>query len=147
MILYTLNCENAHGFDAWFPDSAAFESQQKSGEVVCPLCGSANVSKNIMAPSLGASSVGAGKNTDKQQVVHTGKDQAELRAMMRAVREHVTKNAEYVGPRFADEARKIHYEESEPRGIYGEASGEEVNALKEEGVDVHPLPILPEDQN
>lgn len=147
MILYTLNCENAHRFEAWFPDSAAFEAQQTSGKVACPQCGSANVSKGLMAPSLGASSVGAGKNSDKQAVVHTGKDQAELRSMMRAVREHVTKNAEYVGPRFADEARKIHYEETEPRGIYGEASAEEVSDLNEEGVDVHPLPILPEDQN
>ena len=147
MILYTLNCDNAHTFDAWFPGSDSFEAQLKSGDVVCPVCGSAHVSKGIMAPSLGASSAGADKKTDKTSVVHTGEQQAELRAMMRAVHEEVTKNAEYVGPRFADEARKIHYEEAEPRGIYGEASGEEVTSLKEEGVDVHPLPILPEDQN
>jgi len=101
----------------------------------------------MMAPSLGASSVGAAKKADKHPVVHTGDDHTELRSMMRAVRDHVTKNAEYVGPRFADEARKIHYEEAEPRGIYGEASGEEVLSLKEEGVDVHPLPVLPEDHN
>ena len=147
MILYTLNCENAHEFEAWFPDSDAFAAQLKSGEVVCPTCGSGHVSKGIMAPSLGASSVGGSKKTDKKPVVHTGEEQAELRAMMRAVHEQVTKNAEYVGPRFADEARKIHYEEAEPRGIYGEASGEEVDSLMEEGVEVHPLPILPEDQN
>lgn len=147
MILYTLNCENAHGFEAWFADSSSFEAQQKTGDVTCPVCGSANIHKQIMAPSLGAASVGAGKKSETQSVVHTSENQAEMRSMMRQLSEHVKNNADYVGPKFAEEARKIHYEEVEPHGIYGEASADEVTDLKEEGIDVHPLPILPDDQN
>jgi hypothetical protein len=149
MIKYALACEQAHEFESWFPSSEAYETQRKRGFVTCPVCNSAKVEKQIMAPSV--------TRTDKapapaappegQPVAVLSEKERELRAMLRALREHVTKNAENVGDRFAEEARKMHYGETEHRSIYGEANPADARALIEEGIEVHPLPIVPDDRN
>jgi hypothetical protein len=148
MIRYQLQCDHGHSFEAWFKNSTAFDRQVKRGQVSCANCGSVNVTKAIMAPSL------AGRSEAKDVTVANGEAvrgsdsrEAQLHALMRRLRAEVEKNADYVGSRFPEEARKIHYEEVEPRGIYGEASIEEARALKEEGVEFYPLPRLKEDHN
>ncbi|GAB4227581.1 MAG: DUF1178 family protein [Methyloligellaceae bacterium] len=137
MIRYTLKCGAGHSFEAWFASSEAFDEQAGAGEVACPECGSREVSKAVMAPNIAAGSKG-----DRNRHV-----QEALLRLARKYREHVERTAENVGPRFAEEARKIHYRESEPRGIFGSATESEVKALLEEGVEFHPLPALPEDHN
>jgi hypothetical protein len=141
VIRYALVCENGHDFEGWFANSAAWESQVAEGRLECPACGSARIDKAPMAPNLAK---GEGKN---EGVIEGNKAFEAVREMVRRVRSHVEKTAEYVGDRFPEEARKIHYEEDDKRGIYGEASAEQADELREEGVDVYPLPNLPEDQN
>ena len=146
MIRYRLQCKNGHEFEAWFKNSSAYDRQIKSGQLTCAECGSGDISKAMMAPSVG----GRAKSTDvtvANREATSSDKRAELLALMQKVREEVTKNAEYVGPRFAEEARKIHYEEADPRGIYGEASLEDARALEEEGVEFYPLPRLKDDHN
>jgi len=147
MIRYDLICDKGHEFDGWFSNSEAFETQAKRGFVECTHCGSNKVEKQLMAPSLGAKSTKKGGGA--RQMVAGGNDprMQQMVAMMREVRRHVEQNAENVGDRFADEARKIHYGESEERGISGNATQDEAKALVEEGIEVHPLPRLPEDGN
>src|SRR5262245_3005276 len=147
MIVYNLVCKSGHEFEAWFRDSAAYDAQAQRGRVVCPTCNTRSVSKAIMAPSLGK---GAGRKeappapipgpTREPQVA--GKD-PKLAKLLSEVRDYVEKNYDYVGARFPEEARKIHYGETPERQIYGEASADEVKALTEEGVPVAPLPKLP----
>jgi hypothetical protein len=149
MIRYTLECEKGHGFDGWFSNSEAFDRQAKRSLVTCPECGSTNVSKSIMAPNV---STTKGREvtpmaTTAPEDPKIAKARKEVAAAMRKLRETVEANAEYVGPRFAEEARKIHYEETERRGIYGEASLSDVKELHDEGIECHPLPVLPEEQN
>lgn len=154
MIRYALACDNGHDFESWFPSSASYDSQAERGLVECPICGSAKVGKQLMAPSLGRK--GSPKAEAEQPVasppvpapmaILSEREQA-IRAMLRAVREHVTRTADYVGDSFADEARKMHYGEIEHRSIYGEANPGEANALIEEGIEVHPIPVLPDDRN
>ena len=147
MIRYDLICEHGHEFDGWFRDSAAFEKQIMRHLVSCTKCGSDDVSKQIMAPGI---PVKSNRKAETSQTMLAGTVDTrtqKLMQMMREVRKNVEANAEYVGDRFADEARKIHYEESEKRGIYGEARPEDAQALIEEGIEVHPLPRLPEDSN
>jgi hypothetical protein len=144
MIRYDLICEKGHEFDGWFRDSDAFEKQIKRKLVACSHCGSESVEKQLMAPGIPAKS-----NTKSTTMVAGNVDprtQA-LMQMMREVRKNVEENSEYVGDKFADQARKMHYSEIEKRGIYGEAKPEEAKALIEEGIEVHPLPRLPEDSN
>lgn len=145
MIKYRLQCKKGHEFEGWFSDSATYDKQAKRGLVACPDCGSTKVSKAMMSPSVAT----RGRESEPAQVSEAdGKRQAvqrEMLEMMRKVRKHVEENAEYVGPRFAEEARKIHYEEGEARGIYGEASLAEAKELVDEGIGVLPLPRLPED--
>ncbi len=142
MIRYNLSCDQEHEFDGWFSDSEAFDAQLRAMQVQCPVCGSSDVRKALMTPSLG--------QKQNQQVAHikpqTGM-QKELLKAMREIRTKVTQNADYVGDRFAEEARKIHYKEAEGRGIYGETTVEDAKSLTEEGIEIHPLPSLPEDQN
>jgi hypothetical protein len=140
MIRYRLICENDHEFDGWFRDSATFENQSGSGEVTCPFCGSAKIGKAPMAPSITGSTPDGASTRMMAAMRHMGEH-------LREFREYVTKNADYVGADFAEEARRIHDRETEERGIYGEASKSEVTELTEEGIDVLPLPTLPEDQN
>jgi len=161
MIQYTLRCDAGHSFDTWFANSAAYDKQAKRGLIDCPVCGSAKVEKAIMAPRLAS---GGGRDAEtrlpapaaptppgapagKSPVAMMSPPERELRQKLRELREHITKNASYVGQSFPEEARKIHYGETEHRSIYGEASPEEAKALHEEGIEFHPLPILPDDKN
>lgn len=143
MIKYSLRCLAGHEFEAWFSNSAAYEIQSAARQILCPNCGSDQVRKALMAPN-----VVSGRGRESQPAPQNSPStQAEIVAMVRKLREHVAQNSEYVGPRFADEARKIHHEEAEARGIYGEASDQDVKLLKEEGVEFFPLPTLPEERN
>jgi hypothetical protein len=149
MIRYNLECQKGHRFDAWFQNASAFDKQASRKLVTCPDCGSTKVTKSIMAPSVkttkGKDAVTVSSGSPENDKVAAAR--REFFAAMRKLREAVESNAEYVGARFAEEARKIHYEEAEERGIYGEATLDEVQELVEEGIDCQPLPILPEDQN
>lgn len=139
MIQYSLHCAKGHQFDAWFKNAAAFDEQQARGIVSCAVCGDGHVEKAPMAPSVA--------RTDGEKVSLSARhpEAARFRDMVRAYRQKVTSEADYVGDRFAEEARKIHYEEAEARGIYGEASRDEVIALAEEGVEFMPLPDVADD--
>ncbi len=136
MIRYALACEHGHAFEGWFGSSSDFDDQQDRGLLECPVCATRAVSKQIMAPAVAG--------TKKRG----GEDQAEpMRAMMMEamgrVRAHVEENFDYMGDKFADEARAIHEGRSEERGIYGEATPKQVRALVEDGVPVAPLPMAP----
>jgi hypothetical protein len=158
MIKYALACEQAHAFESWFPSSEAYESQVKRGFVTCPICHSAKIEKQIMAPSIGRRDRGeaaapppslpaAEPRPGSQPMALLSDKEREVRAMFKALREHVMQNAEHVGEKFADEARKMHYGEAEQRSIYGQANRDEARALLEEGIEVMPLPIVPDDRN
>jgi hypothetical protein len=147
MIRYDLICDKAHAFDGWFRDSEAYDAQSAAGELQCPVCGSTVIDKQLMTPGIAAK---ANRRPEGRVPVFSAQKEgkvAELIEAVRKLRRQVEENADYVGDRFAEEARKIHYNEVEPRGIYGEASLEEAKSLLEEGVEVHPLPPLPEDAN
>jgi len=142
MIKFTLSCNVGHDFEAWFGSSADFDAQKERDLVSCPACGSLKVEKALMAPSVTTS-----KTREKINVATVDKTRQALFAEMKQMREKITENAENVGERFPEEARKIHFGESEERGIYGEATAEEVKDLVEEGVKIAPLPVLPDDAN
>jgi hypothetical protein len=156
MIRYTLLCEKDHEFESWFADSAAYDRQVRRQLVTCPQCGSTKVEKAIMAPRLAAGAKNAVPNEAPQPsappaapapVAMLSPQERELRAKLKELRDHLTKNAENVGSRFPEEARKMHYGEIEHRSIYGEATPEDAKALAEEGIEFHPLPLLPDDKN
>ncbi|KLK94266.1 hypothetical protein AA309_04745 [Microvirga vignae] len=147
MIKYALACEQAHEFESWFPSSEAFETQRQRGLVTCPFCNSSRVDKQIMAPSVARTDKAPAAQPEAQPVAVLSDQERELRAALRALREHVMKNAENVGKDFVDEARKMHYGEAEERSIYGEADLKEARALLEEGIDVLPIPVVPDDRN
>lgn len=147
MIHYDLICDKGHAFDGWFRDSAAYDEQAGRGLVTCSHCGSAKVEKQLMAPGIPVKSNRKAEATKAMVAAPADPRLAELVNMMREMRRHVEENAENVGDRFAEEARKIHYEESEQRGIYGNTTPDEAKELIEEGIAVHPLPRLPEDGN
>jgi hypothetical protein len=150
MIRYALACDRDHAFESWFPSAAAYDEQAARGLVSCPSCGSPRVEKRVMAPAIArsdkASSPPPAAEPPEAQVLLSERDR-HLRAFLVALREHVTRNAEHVGERFAEEARKIHHGEEGERPIYGEASAEEVRALLEEGIEIAPLPPAPGDRN
>lgn len=168
MILYRLCCASEHEFESWFRDSAAYDGQRARGLVTCPVCGSAEVEKALMAPALGraarkfaaeaaaaetqAASSEAGPPPDASSsavqpvALVSGKEQ-QLRAMLRAVRAHVIAHSDDVGDAFATLARRMHEGEEEKRAIRGEATPEEVRALIEDEIEVLPLPVLPDDRN
>ena len=131
MIAYSLRCHRSHQFDGWFRDSAAFDEQSANGLLGCPSCDSTRIEKAIMAPAIS----GTRKSTQPKAA-----DAKQMRQFMTGLRKYVQENADYVGPDFAEEARKIHYGEAPERHIYGEATFEEAQELVEEGVDVAPLP-------
>jgi hypothetical protein len=131
MILFELRCSNDHQFEAWFRDGATYDAQVNAGEIACPVCGDCKVEKAIMAPRL-AKRTGAA--LDVQAVA------AEMRKSLRELRRTVEEKCTYVGDRFADEARRIHYGETEARSIYGEATDEQSRELEEEGVTVQRIP-------
>lgn len=149
MIHYALVCEGEHSFEGWFRSSDDFEGQAAKGLVSCPTCGSTSVTRGLMAPS-----VQSGKAKDEREetakrrsVMMPDPTQKMMLDAMREIRRKVTENATYVGDRFADEARKMHYGEIEHQGIYGEATSEEASALADEGIEFQPLPNLPEERN
>lgn len=141
MIRFSLHCDNEHDFDGWFRSGEDFDTQRKRGLVTCPTCQSAKVEKALMAPA-----VTTGRKGEKMALVASD-EQRKMMAMFKEMAEKVRQNADYVGDKFADEARKIHFGDTEARGIYGEATIEEARELAEDGVDFMPLPVLPEDQN
>jgi len=162
MIRYALRCERGHTFESWFQNSSAFDAQVKRKLVSCPACDSVKIEKAIMAPRVVAKK---GRQRAEPAPVPTTPAPApaespaatptpllmaqerELRAKLKELRDHIVKNADNVGERFPNEARKMHYGDIEHRPIYGEASPEEARELIDEGIDVSPLPVLPDDRN
>jgi len=158
MIRYALACNKAHAFESWFPSSEAYDAQRAQGLLTCPVCGSGEVEKQIMAPSVARTDKApaapvatptppVAEAAPPQPVALLSEPEQAFRAMLKAVRAHVTQNADDVGSGFAEEARKMHYGEIEHRSIYGEANLVEAKALLEEGIEVHPLPIVPDERN
>jgi hypothetical protein len=162
MIKYTLKCSDGHQHEAWFANSSAYDELARKGQLQCPVCGTSDVGKALMTPGIpsrqnkqetpAASSSAPQSQASAPAVAATtaapgGTPQSEAIKMMRKLRDFVKENSEYVGPKFADEARKIHYEETEARSVYGEASKDELTELSEEGINFYPLPVLPEDHN
>jgi hypothetical protein len=147
MIRYALSCDRGHQFEAWFGSGADYERAAASGENSCPFCGSTNVEKAPMAPAIGGKSRRVSAENEKVALAAPDPRQAAFREAMKDFRRKLTENADYVGERFAEEARKIHYDEVEPHGIYGEATVDEAKRLAEEGITFQPLPPLPEDHN
>ena len=153
MIRYALRCDHDHAFESWFQDSSAYDAQVKRKLVSCPVCGSDKIEKAIMAPQIGRKKQDrtappqpeAASNVASTPLMMA--QERELRAKLKELRDHVTRNADNVGERFPTEARKMHYGEIEHRPIYGEASPDEARSLIEEGVEVSPLPVLPDDRN
>jgi hypothetical protein len=156
MIRYALRCERDHTFESWFQSSSAFDSQVKRKLVTCPVCGSAKIEKAIMAPQI----VSKKRRESAAPAPAPASDapspgptplmmaqESKLRAKLKELRDHIIKNADNVGDSFPNEARKMHYGEIEHRPIYGEASADEARALIDEGIEVSPLPVLPEDRN
>jgi hypothetical protein len=155
MIRYALNCDRGHAFESWFANSAAYDKQAKRALIACPVCDSTKVAKAIMAPRLGRTEAAATETAPAPPqpapqpvpLPVMSPPERELRKKLKELREHITKNADYVGARFPEQARKIHYGEIEHRSIYGEASPDEAKELHEEGIEFHPLPILPDEFN
>lgn len=144
MIVYDLACDKGHQFEAWFKDSAAYDRQEKKKQLSCAVCGSSRVRKAPMAPRIGS-----GKSKESEDSPKTYANDPEVKqaaAIMKELvelRRHVEKNADYVGPKFADEARKMHYGEKSRRNIYGEASNKEAKELSEEGIEFARIPWMP----
>lgn len=160
MIKYALVCDKGHDFESWFADSAAYDKQAKRKLIACPICNSVKVEKAIMAPRLATSKQRKGAIEMQVPAPATAAEapatapvammspaEREFRAKLKELRDHLTKNAENVGAKFPEEARKMHYGETEHRSIYGVASPEEAKALAEEGVEFHPIPVLPDERN
>ncbi|MDH4438772.1 MAG: DUF1178 family protein [Rhizobium sp.] len=142
MIRYSLSCEKAHEFEGWFSEGAEFDRQKTSGFLTCPVCGSGEVSKVLMAPSVTT----ARQKEGTQALAVSAAQKLAMNKLKEAIQE-IRASSEDVGERFPDEARKIHYGEAEARGIIGQASPVEVKSLIEEGIEIAPLPVLPDEAN
>lgn len=136
MISFNLRCAKDHVFEAWFKDGKTFDRQAKQGKVACPVCGDAKVEKAPMAPNIST-------RNSRRKAPSEAAMAAEMRKALVDLRDEVEKNCDYVGDQFAEEARKIHYDETEKRNIYGEASETDAEALQEEGVAFSRVPWLP----
>lgn len=160
MIKYALVCERKHNFEIWFSDSADYDKQRKRGLVTCPVCDSKKIEKAIMAPALGRSAKKRSAPIEapapapeapaapvSEPVAMISPQEREFRAKLKELRDHLTKNADNVGKKFPEEARKMHYGETPHRSIYGEASPQEAKELHDEGIEFHPLPVLPDERN
>jgi hypothetical protein len=159
VIRYNLVCDQRHEFESWFANSAAYDKQAKRGLVSCPHCGSAKVEKAIMAPRLARKdksappaeeAAAAPASTPAEAptpVAMISPQEREFRKKLKELRDHLTSNADNVGKKFPEVARKMHYGEIEHRSIYGEASPKDAKELHEEGIEFHPLPVLPEERN
>ena len=134
MILFDLKCTRDHVFEAWFPNSAAYDKQAKAGAVACPTCGSHKVEKAPMAPRIGKAA--------KASVPAVAAEHGEVRQKLAELRAKIEANCDYVGEKFAEEARRIHYGETERRDIYGETSDDEAKELHDEGVQFTRVPWL-----
>ena len=165
MIKYQLICDKSHEFEGWFGDSAAFESQQESGLLTCPVCGSADVRRALMAPNLASPKTRKTDLAEQQPSAQpepqpqpqapqqasaalppaAARKMQELMSEMRALQTKIREECRDVGNDFAEEARKIHYGEVEPEGIYGQATAEEREALDEEGIEIMDMPWIPKD--
>lgn len=141
MIRFSLHCDHAHDFEGWFRSNDDFETQRKRGFVACPECGSQQVDKALMAPAVSTS------RKQEKMALAMGAEQRKMMAALKELSEKVRENAENVGDKFAEEARKIHFGESEARGIYGAATIEEAKGLAEDGIEFMPLPVFPDDRN
>jgi hypothetical protein len=138
MILFSLRCTADHHFEGWFRDSAAYEKQSAAHEIVCPECGDTGIEKALMAPHIGKS-----RREEKRGPPRSQFSPAQLRKALQELRRQVEANCDYVGDRFAEEARRIHYGETDPRGIYGEATADEAKSLADEGVEFAAVPWVP----
>jgi hypothetical protein len=169
MIRYALVCAKGHAFESWFPSSTAYDKQAKRGLVTCPTCGASKVEKAIMAPKLSGTKkrgaapavavapeapapeapapVASDTPVAMMSPQMMSPQEHELRQKLKELREHLTKNSDYVGKKFPEEARKMHYGEIDHRSIYGEASLKDAKELHEEGIEFHPLPVLPDERN
>jgi hypothetical protein len=150
MIHYTLQCSKAHEFDGWFANSAAFDSQAERGLVECPVCGDVTITRGLMAPAVGKKSNAVAVPAKAPAALGNGamavtgdKIPDHVRAALQKLRAEVERNCDYVGPDFADEARRIHAGESEARGIYGETTSEQAESLAEDGIAVARIPWIP----
>jgi len=154
MIKFSLKCHNNHEFEAWFGSSAEYDRQCDAGLVTCAICGDGHISKALMAPNLGTKgnksadikpSEQTGYATDQPEQQHLADKAAALMAQMRAMRKQVEDHFDNVGDDFAETARRIHYGEEDERGIYGNASNDDIEDLIDEGIDIFPMPQLPKD--
>jgi hypothetical protein len=155
MIHYNVRCQHGHEFDGWFNDSAGFDRLAKRGLVECPTCGDTKVERALMAPAVATRETTPARLENPPPAAPAGSHPAvptamtggplpdQVRAALQRMRAEVEKTCAYVGPDFADEARKMHRGESEPRGIYGETSPEQADALKDEGVEFSRIPWVP----
>lgn len=150
MIRYDIKCANGHGFDAWFANSAAFDEQADRGLVSCPICGTVDVTKALMVPGIPAKANRSSASAPEPApappaagAMMSGPVPQEVQNRLAELRREVEANATDVGADFASEARKIHVGESEPRAIYGQASGDEAKSLIDDGIPVAPLPFFP----
>ncbi len=148
MIRYTLRCSKGHEFETWFRSMTDYDRAVAAGEAACPVCGDTKVDKTLMAPAVaGTHKEADAPKPERVKLAVPDPRQQAMREAIKALRQQVTEHADYVGDKFAEEARKIHYDEVEAHGIYGEATSEEAQALADEGIDFLPLPSLPEDRN
>ena len=141
MIVFDLLCRNDHEFESWFQNSDAFEKLAKAGHVACPICGDTKITKSLMAPAVSGTKK---KSNDKMAIsAKAAQQMGQYMEAVKAMREQVEKNCDYVGDKFPEEARKMHYGEAETRNIYGEATDKEAEALQEEGVELQRIPWIP----
>lgn len=152
MIRYALVCDEGHEFESWFRDADAYEAQAARGLVSCARCGSTRVAKAIMAPAVArrdnaAPARQAATPTAPEPVALIDETQRELRGAIRALRARIEANTEDLGPRFPEEARRIHEGEAPQRSIRGEASLDDARALIEDGIEILPIPALPDERN
>ncbi len=143
MIHYDLRCAAAHQFDAWFRDSAAFDDQARRGLLECPVCGERDVGRAMMAPAVPRKRRAVAPTPASAPVAAPEPMPAPVRAVLQRIRAEVERTCDYVGERFAAEARRIHDGEVEARGIYGEATPEQTQALADDGIEVGQVPWLP----
>lgn len=141
MIRFSLHCDHAHDFEGWFRSNDDFETQRKRGFVSCPECGSQKIDKALMAPAVSTA------RKQEKMALALGDEQRKMMVALKEMAAKVRENAENVGDKFAEEARKIHYGEAEARGIYGAATIDEARDLAEDGIDFLPLPVFPDDRN
>ncbi len=142
MIRYSLSCDNAHEFEGWFSESADFDRQVSSGFLTCPACNSAAISKLLMAPS-----VSTARKKDEMQTLAMNAARKEAMVKLKEAVDAIKANAEDVGTKFPEEARRIHYGEADARGIIGKATPDEAQALVDEGIEIAAIPVLPDDVN